>query len=615
MPYIMKPKLVLLLVVLSINTFYISAQKDTKRSYIDLARESFRKAQNFESKDPDSATIYRSHLKEALGYYEKAGTTENHLHYNLLIGRSFFDANNLDSALVYLRRSIDPYDEDADMPEDELRLDAIKHIAHIYRAKGDHKNAARYGRKVLHLVGSMADSLEFARYSQILAKTYRDMGYTFEAAQFYKTAGELAAFKESYELAASCYGSAASCYIDVSNSREALAMVGNAIKYGKLSNDKNLLGRIMLVAGSAQYSLIEDYEAAVAAYDEAIKYFEEAGSDENYRHAQLVKASVLKEMGESRKAMEVVGSVGEKNLEPEADTLARPGSYDDLKRQLQLSNLAASDRQLRYELTNFELAEREARSLRQRIWFVSALAGLIIMVLLLLYNRQRQKAKAEAAARYAQEKENKYTSLLQETELRMMRKYIDGLESERGRISKELHDGVCNDLLALEMDLRSNGAETVKQAALLQSARENIRGISHELMPPAFQYASIDEILSDYIGNFKLPENVVIRYDRSADMDWDSVPQAMAFEVYRVTQEAVGNSMKHSGAGEIDVLLTAVRGTLTLEVRDNGTGFDKTGRSRGAGLNIIRERVESIGGTLHIETSEDGTALRATFRL
>ena len=97
--------------------------------------------------------------------------------------------------------------------------------------------------------------------------------------------------------------------------------------------------------------------------------------------------------------------------------------------------------------------------LRHRIIVGSVISLLGILLLGSLYARQRQRARIAVLANAANEKEREFLELQKETEQRLTRKYIDGLESERERMATELHDDVCNSLLALEMNIRTISGE------------------------------------------------------------------------------------------------------------------------------------------------------------
>lgn len=199
----------------------------------------------------------------------------------------------------------------------------------------------------------------------------------------------------------------------------------------------------------------------------------------------------------------------------------------------------------------------------------------------------------------------------QRTEIMLARKYIDGLESERSRFARELHDGVCNDLLAIGMEMKSGNADAGSAIRNVEKIRGDLRRISHEMMPPSFQHAGIDEILSDYMSH--LPDSG-IRFSYSSEgSDWQAVPSNVAYELYRITQEAVSNTMRHSGATEAYVRLAMDRrGILTLDIGDNG---HNSGESAGVGMRTIRDRAASIGGEIAYEGDERGTELKITLKI
>ena len=86
-------------------------------------------------------------------------------------------------------------------------------------------------------------------------------------------------------------------------------------------------------------------------------------------------------------------------------------------------------------------------------------------------------------------------------------------------------------------------------------------------------------------------------------------PLGVKEAIYRIAQEALHNDVKHAHAAHIDVRLTAGDGEITIEVRDDGDGFDTGGEFPGhIGLSSMRERAINAGGTLDItSTPDDGT--------
>lgn len=249
------------------------------------------------------------------------------------------------------------------------------------------------------------------------------------------------------------------------------------------------------------------------------------------------------------------------------------------------------------------LAQSEAKRANTLMWLFGALGLLLIAIIIFIIYANRQR-------RRRMQKEIEFANLRADIGRQMTQQYIEGLENERQRMSRELHDGVCNDLLAIEMNLKNNQSlsEAVKQ---IDTCRESVRRISHELMPPEFTYASLDEVVRYFIMKQSEAQKgkICFNYESSeSERDWTDIPDSTALETYRIIQEAVGNAVKHSGASQISITLNLDGKHLTAEIRDNGTYKSKD--RKGIGLNSINRRAKSINGSVNISFDEtEGTTL------
>lgn len=254
--------------------------------------------------------------------------------------------------------------------------------------------------------------------------------------------------------------------------------------------------------------------------------------------------------------------------------------------------------------------ERERELMFRRVIFASIFVVLVLVLLVLLYARQRQKMRLTKLAQAAGEKERQFLTLQKETEGRLTRKYIDGLESERERMATELHDDVCNDLLAFEINISAlaeeDGRDLKEQLKFLKAIRERLRSISHELMPPTFQYATLDEMLADYILHLPLSQRTQAEYHSTEGVDWKQVPQEIGFELYRIVQEALCNAIKYAEATHIRVELLLEGKYLSILVADDGKGFDPGRKTKGIGLRTIWQRTKIIGGEMKLDTAPGG---------
>jgi signal transduction histidine kinase len=205
----------------------------------------------------------------------------------------------------------------------------------------------------------------------------------------------------------------------------------------------------------------------------------------------------------------------------------------------------------------------------------------------------------------------------------LSRRLLGEQEAERGRIARELHDDINQQLaiLSIELDgLRSDRLQ-VQSAKRLSKAMETTQGIStsvrelsHRLHPSKLRLIGLVAALDSLRRDLSPPHLPIAFGHRNIPAEID---QNIALCVFRVAQEALGNAVKHSDAGHIWVELTGGPSSVTLTISDDGKGFDVNGLpNAGLGLISMRERVESVGGVLEIHaTLASGTRLRVTVPL
>jgi PAS domain S-box-containing protein len=193
------------------------------------------------------------------------------------------------------------------------------------------------------------------------------------------------------------------------------------------------------------------------------------------------------------------------------------------------------------------------------------------------------------------------------------RRLIEAQEQERSRIARELHDDIGQRLSLLTSELgqleqnspdlpaqvRSRTAQLGNQASEIAS---DIQSLSHELHSSKLQYLGIVAAIRGFCRDLNEQHNVEI------DFEAKDVPRPLASEIslclFRVVQEALHNSAKHSGVRHFQVQLRGTSDGIHLTVSDAGVGFDvKTATGgRGLGLTSMQERVRLVNGTIRIES-------------
>jgi signal transduction histidine kinase len=199
---------------------------------------------------------------------------------------------------------------------------------------------------------------------------------------------------------------------------------------------------------------------------------------------------------------------------------------------------------------------------------------------------------------------------------------IDSQELERGRIARDLHDGVCQDLAAVSVDvsyLRQRGGDIQSQEAqeaLLSLQRrtedlsEGIRLMSHALHPSVLQHIGLVAALQAHCAEVERQHQLQVTF--LADGDVEPTNRHVALPLFRIAQEALQNTVRHAGAARAAVALTRGDTDLTLTVTDDGVGFNPTAarHSGKLGLVSIEERARLIKGRAAIESqSGHGTTI------
>lgn len=196
---------------------------------------------------------------------------------------------------------------------------------------------------------------------------------------------------------------------------------------------------------------------------------------------------------------------------------------------------------------------------------------------------------------------------------------IEALDAERARIGREIHDGPAQALANavflvddIERHVESDPREAVdalrKLRSLLRREIANIREFISELRPPMVDAAGLDVALRDAFDALRAATPLLITADLRAP--GDLLDDRQRTVVLRVAQEALQNVRKHASASTVSVVSDVTDGTWTLEIRDDGRGFDLgTVAARGRrnfGMQVMHERAELIGARFDVRSRPDG---------
>jgi len=200
-------------------------------------------------------------------------------------------------------------------------------------------------------------------------------------------------------------------------------------------------------------------------------------------------------------------------------------------------------------------------------------------------------------------------------------------EEERGRIARELHDGVGPTLASLNLRLRTArkllerdrhpvAGEIEELAEQAQASIQDIRRLIYDLRPAALDELGLVPALREYVARYWEEQGLEVAL--SLPEGGERLPAPLETALFRIIQEALTNVARHAQARRVEVAMSYDRDGVTLRVADDGRGFDPQATRPGTHLGLwsMRERVEQLGGRFEIESAPGrGTTVRATIPL
>ncbi|RYF76310.1 MAG: histidine kinase [Comamonadaceae bacterium] len=205
---------------------------------------------------------------------------------------------------------------------------------------------------------------------------------------------------------------------------------------------------------------------------------------------------------------------------------------------------------------------------------------------------------------------------------------VTSQEEERARVSRELHDHICQLLVSIKYQFElvghrlahPNGRPVTaidREISALSQAIGEVRRISHDLRPALLDDLGLPAALQ-HIGD-ELAARSGLRVEVRPHVQEERLPELQAVSLFRVAQEALRNVERHARATRVEIRLDDSGDRLALRVTDDGQGFDvqhvELSKDRGIGLSNMRERVERNGGSFQLVSQRGHTALTASFPL
>lgn len=377
---------------------------------------------------------------------------------------------------------------------------------------------------------------------------------------------------------------------------KALKTLEDALEISTAINDSLLIcetytyfGDVFLAADKFEQSA-ENYETALAiAKDKNIDYLV------NYIYGEL--PDVYNELGNQEKAYEFL-----------KEGTALKDSVLNVERVRSIAELEMfyenTQKEQKIKLLEQDVEINKLKSKQNKRAMIGSLLllALLTSVLSLFMSRQRLKHKSALLAKDAKIQHERLASV------------IIGEEQERERVARELHDGLGQLLSATKMHvsfLEEDVQEDLKQPLqksieLVDKACHEVRAISHALLPKKLADGGLEIALKELSEQINGSNQMEFVLENNVELNVFKGQKAVA--LYRIIQELVNNTLKHSNANKINLATKQTSADFTFTYQDNGNNFEmkKLSKGNGIGWQNIYSRLELVDGTIDIAEKSGG---------
>ncbi|NND34510.1 MAG: sensor histidine kinase [Saprospiraceae bacterium] len=497
----------------------------------------------------------------------------------------------------------------------------------------------------------------------LLASLYINIGHSIKEVdyplyiEYLKKANSLSRqFNEPRQEAITCLG-LTDVYLEKNDPDSAKIYIDRAIILSRELDDSQLLSysyrnlAITEKSKNNRVGVVQNYQSAINSTknlrDKAIFYTQlgEYYSDIEWHHSAdsvlQIAESLAREIGASQ-LLELIYGAWRRPLEKSGQlkqALAISNLYIDLKDSLHNENVRATVAELtsKYEI---ELKEKENSKLlatniqqelditklnlanRNRLFLILILSAFIISGWLFYLNRQKSsQQKLKIAQQDAHIQKQQLLAIQKDQELVAIKSIVQGQEQERGRIAKELHDGLGGifSTIKLSLDHITKKSERLDEhqsiahsRSLVDKAGKELRRIAQNMMPSTLSKFGLLVAVEDLVDEMNIQSQVEVSFQHyQVDLEF---PEDMSLSIYRIIQELLHNAVKHAEATEILLQMVQHDNHLEIVVEDNGKGFDVSEPRQGAGLLNVESRLIYLNANMKIE-SEKGNGASISLEL
>jgi two-component system NarL family sensor kinase len=593
-------------------------------------RQAFELAQKIQNKrlvlsalgDLGIGNMESNHLDTAVLFFNQGLTLARNLHDS---NRMAVMYSNLGNAYRYKKDRIlalEYYQRAADLLEkkkDSMRLAAVyQNISIFLSENNDHSESIVYGNKAYEMASALGDDYTACNALISMSDAWFSLGESERQYDLLLKAQVLAEHTDDLEEHSTIYNNLGSYFFEKKEFKKAMGQYNLSYGYAaQMGNHFHLCEACTRLAEI--YRQLGPPDSALKYVKKAESLANEIGSRSDLKEIYFTRAEIEKSMGHSDRGYVYLSKsfhLGDSLYTEEAsEKIAEmEARYESEKKQQQIAALEKNR-----QIQSLSLEEKA-----NFIWLISALAFALLIVSFLIYlNLRRSRMVARQNEKIQQQR---FVELEKDHELLVVNSLLQGQEEERGRMARDLHDGLGGLLSGVKFSMNrmkdnlivtpENMAVFERSLDLIDTSIAELRRIAHNMMPEGLVSYGLDEALKQYCSSINTNGMLRVKY-QSVGLS-NRMADSVEITAYRIIQELLNNIMKHAAATEAIVQVIRDEGRLNIVVEDNGHGFDTKSldEKKGAGWVNIRARVEYLKGQMELNSAPGkGTQVNIEFKL
>lgn len=551
----------------------------------------------------------KCHLKgiEATQKYGEKEFYYSHLH-NLAISYMMLEDNET---------ALDIFKQCLEYKEDKILTSlTYSNIGDIYSILKDYKSSNYYLEKSKNIFQKTEDTYNYAATLLSLGTNHQKQRYYNEAVSFYNEALAISE-KNGYD------------YIKLTSKFDLGVSLTELKKYDQATtqflsviSDSEKLGILEEQMGS--YEMLKQISLAQGKYKDSYIYLgkevkikdsiTKLQKDKDIHELEIKYQTLQKE--KEIKVLQAENSNRELDLKNQEEAILNLKLQQEIEKRdnenkiLSFQNTSEKKRneiillKKDQEIQESKLARQ--KSIKNIILF-SFLILLIPVIGLLIIYYQKLQTQNELSKKQEEISEQKITSLIKEQELKLIKASIKGKDKERERIALELHDCIGGNLAAIKLQLNNTILRGDKEIIKiinnqLDDTYEQVRDLSHNLIPKKFSKNNFCDVLEEYFNNLGRATKLNTSFFAYPRTEIDSLTEIVQIEIFKIIQELITNTIKHAKASVIDLQLNLLENELNVLFEDNGIGFNIKNKVTGLGFANITNRLKKVSGAFHIDS-------------